>query len=69
MKLKRQPPTRKQRFEAALKLAGMSWESWCEANGVTQQHIRLGFRGERVMSAEFNATIDAFIADHLTNAA
>ena len=59
-------PTRKQRFEAALKLAGLTVEEWrTEHYKVSWQHLNEVFKGERVASAELNAAIDGMIEKYL----
>lgn len=68
MKLTQQAPTRKQRFDAALKLAGMTLEQWCSDKGVSRQHLNEGFKGNREFGQELDASIDQFIAAHLTAA-
>jgi hypothetical protein len=62
-------PTRKQRFEAALSLAGLSYREWCEAQGISRQHLYVVLIGERPASAELNAAIDATIEKYLITAA
>ena len=62
-------PTRKQRFDAALKLAALSYDEWADMHGVTRQHLRLVLSGEREASAELNAAIDATIEKYLSAAA
>jgi hypothetical protein len=59
-------PSRKQRFEAALRLAGLTVEQWrTEHYPVSGQHLSLVFAGERDASAELNAAIDATIEKYL----
>jgi hypothetical protein len=59
-------PTRKQRFFAALALAGMTQEQWrTTVYQVSGQHLNEVFKGERDASADLNAAIDSFIADTL----
>jgi hypothetical protein len=59
-------PTRKQRFEAALRLAGLTVELWRTNHyKVSQQHLDLVWKGERTASAELNAAIDATIEKYL----
>lgn len=61
-------PTRKQRFEAALKLADLTMEQWAgDHAGVSRQHLTLVFNGERTASAELNAAIDELIEKYLGN--
>jgi hypothetical protein len=63
-------PTRKQRFEAALKLAGLTVETWrTTIYSVSAQHLNEVWKGERVAGAELNAAIDAVIAKYLPTAA
>lgn len=60
-------PTRKQRFNAALSLAGMTQEYWRTAvHPVSAHHLHQVLDGERGGSAELNAAIDAVIAKYLT---
>lgn len=68
MNLSQQAPTRKQRFEAALKLAGMTAEQWCAAQDVSRHHLNEGFKGNREFSAALNAKIDGFISAYLVAA-
>jgi hypothetical protein len=59
-------PTRKQRFEAALKLAGLTVEEWrTQHYRVSAQHLNEVWKGERQASAELNAAIDAVIQKYL----
>jgi len=58
-------PTRKQRFDAAVKLSGLTVLEWCEAHDVSRQHLGLVLSGERDASAELNAAIDATINKYL----
>jgi hypothetical protein len=59
-------PTRKQRFDAALALSGMTQEQWrTEHYRVTVHHLLEVLKGERDGSAELNAAIDALIAKYL----
>lgn len=53
--------TRKQRFDAGLKATGRTASQWCDEYGVSQEHLRLVFRGERKPSAKLTAAIDAVI--------
>lgn len=63
-------PTRKQRFNAALVLAGLTWERFCETEyDVTPSHLQKVLNGERTPSAELDQAIDAFISKHLSAAA
>lgn len=60
-------PTRKQRFEAALKLAGLTIERWrTEVYPVSWTHLDMVLNGEREGSAALNGAIDGLIATHLT---
>lgn len=61
----RKGPGRKERFKAALALAGMKATDWCEANDVTPQHLARVL-GEERESNRLNDLVDAFIAQHLT---
>jgi hypothetical protein len=58
--------TRKERFHAALKAAGLTQEEWRQMNGhrVSRTHLNLCFKGERKMGAELKAAIDRFIKAH-----
>lgn len=58
-------PTRKQRFEAALKLADLTLDEWCELHGVSRTHVYLCFEGKRQAGPELNASIDATIEKYL----
>lgn len=63
-------PTRKQRFDAALSLAGMTLQEWCDLHGdVSRQHVRFVLTGERDAGAELSAAIDATIEKYLGSAA
>lgn len=66
-------PTRKQRFEAALKLAGLTVEQWrTEHYPISAQHLNEVWKNDidasagRTPSAELNAAIDGIIAKYLT---
>jgi hypothetical protein len=61
----RKAPGRKERFKAALALAGMKAQDWCEQNDVTPQHLTRVLTAERE-SNRLNEAVDAFIAKHLT---
>lgn len=70
MTLPKAKPTRKQRFEAALKLAGLTVEQWrTEHYRVSAQHLNEVWKGERDASAELNAAIDQVISKYLGDAA
>jgi hypothetical protein len=70
MNLQKPQPTRKQRFEAALKLAGMTTEQWCtEYHVVSRHHLNECFRGNRDFGPELTTAIDRFIRRHLTSEA
>jgi hypothetical protein len=58
-------PTRKQRFLAALGLAGLTLNQWCELHGVSRTHLYFVFEGDRVPSADLDAAIDATIEKYL----
>jgi hypothetical protein len=59
-------PTRKQRFEAALKLAGLTMEQWrTDVYPVSWTHLDAVFANERVGSAALNGAIDALIDKYL----
>jgi hypothetical protein len=69
MSLPDSEPTRKQRFEAALKLAGLTVEQWrTDYYSVSAQHLNEVWKGERKSSAELDAAIDAVIAKYLSAA-
>lgn len=66
MRLPNVRPTRKQTFEAALKLAGLTVEEWrTTIYKVSAQHLNEVWKGERTPSAKLNAAIDAVIAKYL----
>lgn len=65
-------PTRKQRFEASLKLAGITTEEWRRDHyQVSAQHLNEVWKNDldstegRKPSAELNAAIDTTIAKYL----
>jgi hypothetical protein len=58
-------PTRKQRFTAALELAGLTIGQWCELHEVSRTHLYLVFEGERVPGADLDAAIDSTISKYL----
>jgi hypothetical protein len=62
--VRHQAPGRKERFEAALKLAGMTAEEWGRApeygGGVTRQHLYLVLKGER-QSPRIVDAVDSFV--------
>lgn len=59
-------PTRKQRFNAALDLAGLTSLQWrTELFPVSAQHLNEVLNGERDGGPELNAAIDALIAKYL----
>lgn len=60
---------RKQQFAAALKLAGLTVDQWATNHNITRQHLFYVFRGERKPSAELDAAISTFIAQHLRESA
>lgn len=62
-------PTRKQRFEAAIKLANLTQQEWAELHDVSREHLRFVLIGERDAGAELNAAIDATIEKYLNAAA
>jgi hypothetical protein len=63
-------PTRKQRFEAALRLAGITIEQWrTDHYQVSWTHLNGVLTGERDASAELNAAIDATIEKYLGSVA
>jgi hypothetical protein len=66
MTLPENRPTRKQRFNAALSLAGLSLEQWrTEHYVVSGHHLNAVLNGEREASAELNAAIDGLIQKYL----
>ena len=66
MTLPENRPTRKQRFTAALALAGLSlWQWRTEHYLVSGNHINAVLNGEREGSAELNAAIDGLIQKYL----
>jgi hypothetical protein len=69
MNLTTVPPTRKQRFNAALQLAGMTLKQWCAENGVSRIHLHEGFKGNREFGAALSAKIDEFTETHLAKVA
>jgi hypothetical protein len=70
MTLPNTEPTRKQRFNAALQLAGLTWERWSKEHyQVSAQHLNEVLNGARDGSAELNAAIDGFISHYLGSAA
>lgn len=70
MSLSTSQPTRKQRFNAALALAGMTLKYWrTEVHPVSEHHVNEVLNGERPGSAELNAAIDDLIAKHLPDVA
>lgn len=66
MTLPENKPTRKQRFNAALDLAGMTSERWrTEHYVVSHQHLNEVLNGDREGGPELNAAIDSFIKRYL----
>lgn len=65
MRVQAKEVTRKQRFDAALALAGLSLGEWAEKQGVSRQHLYLVLTDERTPGAELDAAITGFIAKHL----
>lgn len=56
-------PTRKQRFNASLDLAGWTLQYWrTEVFPVSAQHINEVLNGDREGGPELNAAIDSLIA-------
>jgi predicted transcriptional regulator len=66
MAIKKQPgkPSRKQRFLAALDIAGLTQESWAAREGITYQHLYMVLKGERE-SQSLMDRIDAFVIEQL----
>lgn len=63
-------PTRKQRFQAALSLAGIPLWRWrTEHYAVSAHHLNAVLNGEREASAELNAAIDGVIQKYLRDVA
>jgi hypothetical protein len=63
-------PTRKQRFDAALRLSGLTLEQWlAEHGGVSRQHLNEVLKGERVAGPELSAAIGELIEKYLGDAA
>lgn len=59
-------PTRKQRFNAALDLAGLTSIEWrTNVFPISGQHLNEVLNGDREGGSELNAAIDALIAKHL----
>jgi hypothetical protein len=70
MTLPNTEPTRKQRFNAALTLAGLTWARWTvEVYEVSTTHLQEVLNGTREGSADLNAAIDGFIGQYLGSAA
>lgn len=66
MTLPENQPTRKQRFNAALALAGITLKYWrTEVYRVSEQHLNEVLNGDREPSAELNAAIETLIHRHL----
>lgn len=62
-------PTRKQKFNAALDLAGMTTKQWiAEHYDVDQSYLHRVLTGEVPGGAELNAAIDATITKYLPEA-
>jgi hypothetical protein len=60
-------PTRKQRFNASLDLAGWTLQYWrTEVYPVSHQHINEVLNGERDGGPELNAAIDGLIGRFFT---
>jgi hypothetical protein len=59
-------PTRKQRFNAALALAGLTQTEWrTSVFQVSVQHLNEVLNGDREGGPELNAAISALIDEHL----
>jgi hypothetical protein len=58
-------PTRKQRFKAALALAGMKSQEWASEQGVTPQHLNAVLNADRA-SDKLTEAVDSFISKNLT---
>ena len=59
--------TRKERFRAALVLAGMTQREWAERRGITEQHLIYVLAGQRESQTLIN-DVDDFIAEQLAAA-
>jgi hypothetical protein len=55
--------TRKERFRAAVRVAGITAKQWCKDNEITEQHLYAVLGGKRE-SARLTEKVDAFIAAH-----
>jgi hypothetical protein len=63
-------PTRKQRFNAALELAGITAKEWAATySDFGYEHLYRVLTGERDGSEAYNETIDRFIAKYLPSQA
>lgn len=70
MRLPENKPTRKQRFNAALDLAGLTVAEWrSDYYAVSAQHLNEVLNGDREPGAELNAAIDKLIAKYLPDIA
>lgn len=62
-------PTRKQRFNAAIDLAGLTVTEWRTSHfPVSAQHLNEVLNGDRDGGPELNAAIDALITKYLSEA-
>ncbi len=69
MTVSRNQPTRKQRFNAALDLAGLTQAEWRDTHhAVSAQHLNEVLNGDREGGADLNAAIDGLIAKYLPQA-
>jgi hypothetical protein len=57
-------PTRKQRFKAALALAGLKAQEWATEHNVTAQHLNMVLNEDRESATLVNE-VDAFIEQYL----
>ena len=58
-------PTRKQRFDGAIRTAGLTQADWTDLHDISPEHLRLVLTGVRDGSAALNAAIDATIDKYL----
>lgn len=64
------PSSRKRKFFAALRLAGLTQEQWrTSVYPVSRTHLLAVFEGEREASEKLSSAIDSFIAKYLEKVA
>jgi lambda repressor-like predicted transcriptional regulator len=63
--MRKQKTTRKARFEAALKLAGLTMQAFAAANDVSPAHLHYVLKGERT-SERLTGLVDAFTEKYLS---